>query len=33
MTAHHQNDDHETLLLHLIRGSGMKGLKVFQKKI
>ena len=32
MTAHHQNDDHETLLLHLIRGSGMKGLKGIPKK-
>jgi tRNA(Ile)-lysidine synthase len=27
ITAHHQNDDHETFLLNAIRGSGINGLK------
>lgn len=27
ITAHHQNDDHETFLLNAIRGSGLNGLK------
>lgn len=32
VTAHHQNDDHETFLLNAIRGSGIKGLKGIPEK-